>query len=122
MINMTIEKSKGYAGKRAAKSYIARITGLTNNNCFEFSFLEPTNIDWMGSELFRKSKGVWEESYAMDAEGVYLKCEYGDKTYFIIWTKAGELAYTTISEDRAAAIAHRMDAGEQFNDARFATK
>lgn len=120
-IRHSIYKAKGYSGKMAGRSYIARIDGLSSEFGLSRKFLEPNEIDWGDSEMYRKSKGRWTEKYDL-SPGVYEVVEFGERDYRVIFMKDGKAAWGRVPQERATAIAKLMSEGAEFETARLATR
>lgn len=80
------------AGRRGAKPWVARITGL-DGGVYGFSreFVEPISIEWAGK------KGCKSADYALLVEGIY---QDSDSGYYRVFRNAiGILIYEEISYD-----------------------
>jgi len=122
MVEIRIEKSKGYSGKRSGKSYVAAIVGTNPTYRFEREFLDPDKIEWPDNFAWgRKPKATRTDVYRV-GEGLYELVEYDERSYLIVWVKNGELVRTNIDVERAVEIARLLDDGQDFESARRATR
>jgi hypothetical protein len=62
-------------------------------------------------------------TYEINDPGLYrIGGSKRDDALFILWNKGGKLIYAKIDKARADKIARLMDAGQQFEAARYATR
>ncbi len=119
MLTMTLRYGMGYAGKMGNKCWIAEITGTSERYGLARTFIEPDRVE---REHFNRARTMLDFTYEI-APGLYERSEGGDREYFMVWEKAGHgTAWKRIDESRVQAIAARMDSGETFEGARFATR
>ena len=113
---ISVEKAKGYTGKRSGKCQVAAVTAAG------LSKVQPSEIEWGNSQLYKKSKGIWTEHYDL-TPGLYQVCEYDQvRSVMIAPAKSGAMIEVEIDEARASAIVELMEGGETFDAARQATK
>jgi hypothetical protein len=116
-----IEKSKGYE-RSGNRSYLAQITGLCPQYGLSREFLEPARTEWPKDFAWgRKKKATRVDVYSVE-EGIYERAEEGDKDYVMVSMKDGQLVHTIIGIGRVREIARMLDAGEDFEAARVASK
>lgn len=120
---ITIEKARGYTGKKSGKSYVARIDGIDPRFGFSRDFLERDDVDWGDSQLFKRAKGCWTEMYDL-TEGLYEVSEFGERTLRMVgtWVKKDatepSLNIMTVSEERARLFLEFLDRDFTFDQAR----
>lgn len=115
-----VERSKGYEGKSAAfaKGYVASITGLdeTYGMRREFRAGRPDCND-----PYRKARCSWHDVYAVPA-GLYEISEGGTREYVVVYSGEDRMRCTTITAERAQAMASMMSTGKTYDEARRATR
>lgn len=76
-----VEHSRGYTGKRAGKSWVAKINGTHGTMGFDRDFQDADDTDW-GDLHPGKAKGSWHTEHDL-GEGVYETAEHGERAYVI---------------------------------------
>lgn len=112
-VTLQIDKALGYGrGRQAKPSYIARIVGTSDQYIFDRQFVSTVPID--RAEYFnarRKNRGSWREEATVGV-GLYEVQSHGEKTYCVVLSSAdGGMRAEKISEERAVAIAVRLEEG-----------
>jgi hypothetical protein len=116
-MKITLEKTKGYSGKNAGKTWIAEITAAGRE------FLEADYIDYGDSRWFRKSKATREDTYEIEKNGLYEVCEIGERHFRCVFTKAdGGSGWIMVDDDRAEKMTALIEEGMDSEEARIATK
>ncbi len=99
------------------RPWVARITGIDDRYGLARVFVRP--VEASRSRSGRTGDFVWE---IIDT-GVYqIGVSKHQNGFFLVWTKDGRLIRTEIDGERARAIARLLTAGEEFDQARKATK
>jgi hypothetical protein len=122
-VTFRINKSVGYTGKGAAKTYIARIQGTCKTYIFRRDFLDTEATD--PQEMFtarRRGKGSWSEAVAVEAGLYEVNAGCDGRTYRMVYRKDGVMVWFKISAERATEMALLMDGGASYDEARLATK
>lgn len=95
------------AGRRGAKPWVARITGLDGGVYgFAREFVEPTAIEWAGK------KGCKSADYAIAVEGIYQDSESG--YYRVFRNAAGIFTYEEASYDEVKYALKKAAEAPQF--------
>ncbi len=98
------------------KAWMAKITGTDSRYGLSRAFCQQDRTS-------SRSGKTGDVDIEIDAPGVY---EVGgtkrNNGFRVVWVKDGKLAWGHIEKSRAVAIARLMDDGENFEDARLATK
>jgi len=122
-ITFQITKSIGYSGKGSAKTWIAKITGTSDEYIFDRDFIETEATD--RNEMFtarRKRKGTWLEAAACDVGLYEINAGADDRRYRVVFAKSGAVTFIKIDADRATRMAILMDQGMTPEESRLATK
>lgn len=123
-ITFQIEKSVGYRGNKAAKTWVALITGTDNTYIFRREFMETEAVD--REEMFRArriGKGSWVEAVACDVGLYEIQAGVDDRLYRVVFPVAeGGVKWCKIDVERATKMALLMDEGMGVEEARLATK
>ena len=122
-VTFTINKSVGYTGKGAAKTYIARIEGTCKQYIFRRDFLDTEATD--PQEMYtarRRGKGSWSEAVAVECGLYEINAGCDGRAYRIVWHKDGVITSAKITGERATAMALLMDGGSTYEEARLATR
>jgi len=123
-VTFRVAKSRGYAGKIADQGYVGILTGIGSQGGLLRDFLEPDEMDWGDSELYRKHKGTWEAIYRVKTEGLYLihPGRREDDYYRIVRYKKGRgIVWTGATEDRIRTMLDLIEKGASFEEARLVT-
>jgi hypothetical protein len=117
-MTITLEKTKGYSGKNAGKTWIAEITKDGRE------FLQADSIEYGdGRDWFRKEKATREDTYEIGKNGLYEVCEIGDRHFRCVFTKAdGSSGWMKVDDDRAAKMITLIETGSDSEEARLATR
>ena len=99
------------------RPWMAEITGTSSQYGFAQTFIRADE------RTHSRSGATGDNTYEIDTPGLYrIGGTKRDNEIFMLWIKNGELVRTTVDQSRASQIAKLMDAGEEFNAARLATK
>ena len=116
---ITVSRGIGYSGKSSGKAYVARITGTSNQYGLDRTFLDADTVtrDHWGRTRYTRTM-----EYDITECGLYEIQEAGDRYYRAIWERDGEIAATTISEERLDRMMALVSAGSTIEEARLATR
>jgi hypothetical protein len=117
MKTLHLEKTKGYTGQKAGKTWVAKMTADGRQ------FLTPDEIECgPDREWFRKDKATRTDTYHLP-DGLYEVCEIGERYFRLVWTKDdGGTGSMALDDDRAARMIALIESGEDFESARQKSK
>jgi hypothetical protein len=117
MKTIHIEKTKGYSGKAAGKTWVAKITADGRE------FLTADEIDYgTGREWLRREKATRIDTFHL-TDGLYEVCEIGERYFRLVWTKDdGSTGSMALDDDRAARMVALINSGDDFDEAREKSK
>jgi len=118
-ITVSAEQGIGYRGRKGERAYVARITGSD-----AYYGLERTFIDADRVERDHWGRARYIRTYYWDLEpGLYERAAGGERWHIIVWTKKdGTTQKAKIDDARVTAIVRLLDAGEDYEAARVATR
>lgn len=80
---LSLEKARGYSGRKSGRSYVAQITGTDSQYGLHREFLDRSDVDW--NDLHPgKPRGTWTEYFDL-GPGLYEIQEYGERRYRLVY-------------------------------------
>lgn len=118
-VTVTSRQGIGYTGQLGAKAYVARITGSDRTYGLAREFFDADKVE---RDHFGRARYIRTYSWKL-TEGLYERAAEGERWYVIVWrTRDGEMRIGRITDDRLDAMVRRMDAGDDYDTARLATR
>ena len=119
MITITQRYGIGYRGKLGERPWLARLTGTESRFGRRREFLDADRVT---RDHWNRARYIRTLAYNL-GPGLYEEQSEGNRRMCMVWVRQGETTWTSrISDERVDAMLALMDAGEEFDAARRATR
>jgi hypothetical protein len=113
------QRGIGYRGKLGQDAWLARITGTDADMGLRREFLRADHVE---RDVWNRPRYVETLTYHL-TPGLYQEQSQGDRRMIMVYTRQGKAVWTSqITQDRLDAMLALMDAGQDFETARIATR
>jgi hypothetical protein len=111
----------GYRGKLGQDAWVARVTGTDARMGLRREFIAP---DKTTRDHYGRAKYVETRVYYLSA-GLYQEQSQGERRMLMVWIApdgTAKMSSTSLTQARVDAMLALMDAGQDFETARIATR